>query len=234
MLAPMTDPVFPPRWPATHPDRIQLYSMPTPNGRKVGVALEELGLPYEPHRIDILKDDQFDPDYLRINPNNKIPSIIDPDGPGGKPIAFMESGAILLYLADKTGRLMSQDPALRWETTQWLMLQMASVGPFLGQFGHFFKFARGKTSDDYALNRYSSEAKRLLGVLDKRLAGREYLVGTELSIADIATFPWIAALDFYEGKDHLEYSSFGNVHAWMQRCLARPATQRGFKVCSAE
>lgn len=219
--------LFPKRWPPSHPDRIQLYSLATPNGQKVAIALEEMGLPYEAHRIDIMSNDQFDEDYVRINPNSKIPSIIDPKGPNGAPLAMMESGAILMYLAEKSGKLLPSDPALRWETIQWLFFQMASVGPFLGQFGHFFKFARGKTSDDYALDRYADEAKRLLGVLDRRLEGREYLVGEALTIADVATVPWIFALDFYEGKDRVEYSTFQNIDAWATRCWTRPGFVRG-------
>jgi GST-like protein len=222
--------LFPTRWPAAHPDRIQLYSLATPNGQKVGIALEELGLPYEAHRIDIVAGDQHDPEFRRLSPNGKIPAIVDPDGPGGQPIALMESGAILLYLADKTGRLIPSDPARRWETTQWLFFQMASVGPMFGQFGHFYKFARGKTTDDYGLRRYRDEAKRLLGVLDARLAGRTFLVDEQYTIADIATAPWVRALDFYEGKEVLEYASFENVEPWVERCLSRPAAVRGSNV----
>ena len=221
---------YPARWSPNHPDRIQLYSLATPNGQKIAIALEELGLPYEAHTIDIMSGDQFDPEYLRINPNGKIPSIVDPDGPGGAPIALMESGAILLYLAEKTGRLLPDDPALRWEATQWLFFQMASVGPMFGQFGHFNKFAKGKTSDEYAIERYTKEAKRLLQVLETRLEGREYLAGGELTVADIATVPWIQALDFYEGKERLRYSELERVPAWVERCWSRPAFQRGSKV----
>lgn len=220
-----------PRWPAQHPDRIQLYSLATPNGKKAGIMLEETGLPYEAHKIDIMADDQFDEDYKRINPNSKIPAIIDPNGPGGQPMSVMESGAILQYLADKSGKFMPKQAALRWEVTQWLFFQMASVGPMLGQFGHFFKFAKGKTQDTYAKERYTNEAKRLLGVLNTRLEGRTHLVNDEYTIADIATFPWIMALDFYEGKDALDYDSFENLEPWVQRCATRPATVRGMKVC---
>lgn len=221
---------FPSRWAPRHPDRIQLYSIATPNGQKIAVALEEMGLPYEAHKINILAGDQFDPEYVAINPNSKIPSIIDPAGPGGRPIALMESGAILVYLAEKSGKLLSDDGELRWQAIQWLFFQMASVGPFFGQFGHFHKFARGKTADGYALDRYTKETNRLLGVLDARLEGREYLVGDEYSIADVATFPWVKALDFYQGKDQVEYGSFANVDPWLQRCLARPASVRGMAV----
>jgi GST-like protein len=200
--------------------------MPTPNGKKVSIALEELELPYEPHRVDIHAGDQHSPEYLRINPNAKIPAIIDPNGPGGQPVAMMESGAILLYLAEKTGRLIPQEPLLRLETIQWLFFQMASIGPMMGQFGHFHKFAKGKT-DDYGDTRYTAETKRLLRVLDTRLEGRQYLVGEQLTIADIATVPWMQALDFYEGKTVVEYDSFINVVAWADRVSQRPAYLRG-------
>ncbi|MCH9680282.1 MAG: glutathione S-transferase N-terminal domain-containing protein [Deltaproteobacteria bacterium] len=222
---------LPTRWPAQHPDRIQLYSLATPNGQKAGVVLEELGLPYEAHKIDIMAGDQFDPEYVAINPNSKIPAIIDPNGPGGQPIALMESASILLYLSEKAGGALN--PAEhRWETLQWLFFQMASVGPFFGQFGHFFKFAKDKTTDSYGVERYTKEAKRLLGVLDARLADRTYLVGEQFTLADIATFPWVKALDFYEGKPALDYDSFTNVEPWVQRCLDREAVQRGLAVCS--
>ncbi len=228
----MTASLFPSRFPPQHPDRLQLYSLATPNGQKAGIMLEEIALPYEAHKIDIMAGDQFDEEYKQINPNSKIPSIIDPDGPGGQPIRMMESGAILMYLAKKTGKLLPTDPMLEWETIQWLFFQMASIGPFFGQFGHFYKFARGKTTDDYGLNRYTQEAKRLLGVLNDRLTDRQYLVGEQFTIADIATFPWVNALDFYEGKDHLDYASFAAIQPWVDRCMERPAVQRGIKVCS--
>jgi len=183
-------------------------------------------LPYEPHRVDILAGDQHEPEYLRINPNGKIPSILDPHGPGDQPIAMMESGAILIYLAEKSGRLLSADAVERLETIQWLFFQMAHIGPMFGQFGHFFKFAKGKT-DDYGVKRYGAETTRLLGVLNKRLNGRSFLVGETLSIADVATVPWINGLDFYEGKDYVEYDHFENVIAWVARCMARPTFQRG-------
>ncbi len=224
--------LFPTRWAPHYPERLQLYSLATPNGQKVGVALEELGLAYEAHKIDIMAGDQFDEEYKQINPNSKIPCIIDPNGPQGQPIKMFESGAILWYLAQKTHQLLPLDPALEWETLQWLFFQMSGIGPFLGQFGHFFKFAREKTTDDYALNRYTNEAKRLLGVLNERLKEREYLVGNQFTMADIATFPWINALDFYEGKDHLDYGSFAAIQPWVDRCMARPGVQRGIKVCS--
>ena len=217
---------FPARYPPRYPDRIQLYSMPTPNGQKLGIALEEMELPYEPHRVDIVAGDQHHPEYLRINPNGKIPSILDPHGPGGHPIAMMESGAILIYLAEKSGRLLSPNAVERLETIQWLFFQMAHIGPMFGQFGHFYKYAKGKT-DDYGEKRYGTEVTRLLGVLNERLNGRSFLIGEALSIADVATVPWINGLDFYEGKEYVEYDRFENVIAWVARCTARPAFQRG-------
>lgn len=228
----MTASLYPARWPAKEAGVLQLYSLATPNGQKIGVVLEELELAYEAHRIDIMKDDQFDEDYKKINPNSKIPSIIDPNGPDGKPIALMESGAILMYLAEKTGKLMPEDAHGRWEAVQWLFFQMASVGPMFGQFGHFYKFAADKTNDTYAVEHYSNEVSRLLAVVNDRLAEREYLAGSEYSIADIATFPWINALDFYDGKAEVGYEKFTHVHAWLDRCMQRPAVQRGIKVCS--
>jgi len=221
---------FPSRWPAQHPDRIQLYSVATPNGQKAGIILEELGLPYEAHKINILAGDQFDPEYIQINPNSKIPAIIDPDGPDGEPLAIMESGALMLYLAKKAGKLIPADPRGESIVTQWLFFQVGSVGPMFGQFGHFFKFAKGKT-DTYGEQRYGKEVTRLLGVLERQLSdGREYLAGA-YSIADIANAPWVSALDYYEGKDFVGYGDFPLVQAWLERFFARPAVQRGIKVC---
>lgn len=209
-------------------DKIQLYSIGTPNGWKVSVALEELGLPYEGHKIDIRKGDQFSEEFIKINPNSKIPAIVDPNGPDGKPISVFESGAILLYLAEKTGKLIPQDPRKRVETLQWLFFQMAGVGPMFGQFGHFTRYAPEKI--EYAINRYKNEAKRLLGVLEKQLEGKEYLVG-EYTIADIATFPWVICLDkFYEARETLELDSFPNVQAWVKRCSEKPASVKGLQV----
>lgn len=217
---------FPARWAPQHPDRIQLYSLPTPNGQKVSIALEELGLPYEAHLIDIMKGDQHDPEYASLlNPNGKIPALLDPSGPDGEPIAVMESGAILHYLARKTGKLMPTDPRGENEVLQWVFFQVGSIGPMFGQFGHFYKFAKGKT-DTYGEERYGKEATRLLGVLEQRLQGRDWIVG-DFSIADIALAPWIPALDFYGGKDFVGYSDFPTVDAWVQRFFARPAAQRG-------
>ena len=216
------------RWPAAHPDRIQLYSLPTPNGVKVSIALEEMALPYEAHLVSFATDDQMTPEFLSLNPNNKIPAIIDPDGPGGAPLPLFESGAILLYLAEKTGKLIPAEAADRHLCVQWLMFQMGGVGPMFGQFGHFFKFAADKTSDDYAVDRYAAETRRLLGVLERRLADRLWLLGRDYSIADVATFPWIRVLGgFYEASEALGLDGFPNVAAYLERCLARPAVERG-------
>lgn len=225
--------IYPSRWEPAHPDRLQLYSMATPNGQKIGIALEELGLPYEAHKIDITKGDQFDPEYIAlVSPGSKIPAIIDPHGPGEAPLVLMESGAILLYLAGKGGGLFPDDERLRWETKKWLFFSVGNVGPMLGQFGHFFMFARDKVKDDYPLERYTGIAQHFLGVLDRRLEDRTFLAGDEFTIADVCTLPWINALDFYEGKDHIGYASYTSVQKWVERCMARPAVQRGIKVCA--
>ena len=177
------------RWPAQNPDRIQLYSLPTPNGVKASIMLEETGLPYEAHLVSFGSDDQMTPEFLSLNPNNKIPAMIDPDGPGGKPMPLWESGAILIYLAEKTGKFMPTNPVARYECLQWLMFQMGGVGPMFGQLGHFYKFAADKITDLYPTDRYMSEAKRLLGVLDDRLSDRDFIMGGDYTIADIATAP---------------------------------------------
>lgn len=226
----MSTDLFPKRWPPTHPDRIQLYSLATPNGQKAGIALEELGLAYEAHRIDIMKNDQFDPDFVKLNPNSKIPTLVDPKGPDGQPIAIMESGAILLYLANKAGKLVPKSPRQETELHQWLFFQVGHIGPMFGQFGHFYKFAKGKT-DTYGEARYGKEVKRLLEVLERRLQGRDYLLD-DFSLADIATVPWITALDFYDAKGAVDYDTFPRVDAWVSRFLERPAVQRGIKVCA--
>jgi GST-like protein len=216
------------RWPAQHPDRIQLYSLPTPNGVKVSTMLEETGLPYEAHLVSFGKGDQRTPEFLSLNPNNKIPAIIDPDGPGGKPLALFESGAILLYLAEKTGKLIPADPAGRIECIQWLMFQMGGVGPMFGQFGHFFKFAADKVSDPYPSERYTAETQRLLRVLEGRLDGRDTIMGDQYTIADIAIFPWVRVLGgFYDGAEKLGLGDYPKVMAYVARCEARPATQKG-------
>ena len=219
------------RWPASHPDRIQLYSLPTPNGVKVSIALEELDLPYEPHMIDIGKNETWGPEFLSLNPNGKIPAIIDPDGPGGKPIGLWESGAILLYLAEKTGKLLPQDPAARYETIQWVFFQMAAVGPMFGQLGFFHKFAGREYEDKRPRDRYANESKRLLGVLETRLEGRDWIMGGEYSIADISLLGWIRNLvGFYGAGELVEYDRLKNVPAWLARGLARPAVQRGLEI----
>src|SRR5688572_12832889 len=187
------------RWPANHPDRLQLYSLPTPNGVKVSIMLEEIGLPYEVHLVDFGKDDQKTPEFLSLNPNNKIPAILDPNGPGGKPLGLFESGAILIYLAEKTGQLMPADPAARYETIQWLMFQMGGIGPMFGQLGFFHKFAGKDYEDKRPRDRYVAESKRLLAVLDQRLESRRWIMGDDYTIADIATFGWVRNLiGYYE------------------------------------
>ena len=216
------------RWPAQHPDRIQLYSLPTPNGVKIAIMLEELGLPYEPHLVSFGTDDQMTPEFLSLNPNNKIPAIIDPDGPGGKPLPLFESGAILLYLAEKTGKLIPADPAERIECIQWLMFQMGGVGPMFGQFGHFYKFAAEKITDPYPTDRYTAETQRLLSVLEGQLDGRDFIMGDQYTIADIAIFPWVRVLgDFYDGAEKLGLSNYPKVMAHVDRCVARPAVVKG-------
>ena len=216
------------RWPAKHPDRIQLYSLPTPNGVKASIALEEMELPYEAHLVSFGSDEQMTPEFMSLNPNNKIPAIIDPNGPGGAPLPLFESGAILLYLAEKTGKLIPTAAAARHECVQWLMFQMGGVGPMFGQFGHFHKFAGDKTTDAYANDRYRNETKRLLAVIEARLEGRDYLMGDEYTIADIATFPWIRVLGtFYDAAEALDLAAHCNVQAYLERCVSRPAVDHG-------
>jgi len=222
---------FPKRWPVKNPDVLQLYSMATPNGQKVGIMLEETGLPYEAHLINIMNDDQYDEDYLHLNPNNKIPSIIDPNGPGGQRIAMMESGAILMYLAEKSGQFLPEDPLRRWETLQWVFFQAAHVGPMFGQFGHFYKFAADKTSDSYGVDRYTAETKRILNVLEQRLKNQPWMMGDEVTIADMAIGPWVKAIDFYEGHDQLDTGSYKHVIDYGKRFYDRPGVQAGSKVC---
>jgi len=207
--------------------KIVLYSLATPNGQKIGIMLEELKLPYEAHTIDIKNGEQFTEEFKKVNPNSKIPAIVDPDGPDGKPFAVFESGAILWYLAEKTGKLLPKDPRKRYEVLQWLFWQMSGLGPMFGQLGHFFRYAPEKIQ--YAIDRYSTEARRLLAVLDKQLAGCEYIVG-EYSIADIACIGWVNAVDSY-AHDMLKMDEFQNVMAWKKRLLERPAVQEGMKVC---
>ena len=219
------------RWPAAHPDRIQLYSLPTPNGVKVSIMLEETGLPYEPHTINIGQNETWTPEFLALNPNGKIPAIIDPDGPGGKPLGLFESGAILLYLAEKTGKFLPADPVARIETIQWVFFQMAAVGPMFGQLGFFFKFAGREYEDKRPLERYRAETHRLIRVLEMRLAGRSFIMGDDYTIADIALIGWVRNLiGFYGAGDLVAYHELKEVPAWLERCLARPAVQRGLEI----
>jgi len=219
------------RWPAQYPDRLQLYSFPTPNGVKVSITLEELGLPYEPHAVNIGKNESWTPEFLSLNPNGKIPAIIDPDGPGGKPLGLFESGAILLYLAEKTGKLIPADPSLRYETIQWVFFQMAAIGPMFGQVGFFHKFAGREIEDKRPLQRYVDESKRLLGVIETRLSGREWIMGDEYSIADISMLGWVRNLvGFYGAREIVDFDGLKYVPGWLERGLARPAVQRGLDI----
>ncbi len=219
------------QFPPQHPDRLQLYSLPTPNGVKVSILLEELGLPYEAHLVDIGKDETWTPEFLSLNPNGKIPAIIDPDGPGGKPLPLFESGAILVYLAEKTGRFLPADPAARYETLQWVFFQMAAIGPMFGQLGFFHRFAGREYEDKRPRDRYVAESKRLLGVLEGRLEGRDWIMGADYTIADIAILGWVRNLiGFYEAGDLVGFSDFPRVGAWLKRGLARPAVQRGLEI----
>jgi GST-like protein len=221
------------RWPAQHPDRIQLYSAPTPNGVKVSIALEETGLPYEPHYVNIGKNETWNEDFLELNPNGKIPAIIDPNGPGCKPLPLFESGAILVYLADKSGRLLSTDPALRYETLQWMFFQVGHIGPMFGQVGFFHKFAGRDYEDKRPLHRYRDESIRLLGVLEKRLSDRPWLMGDDYSIADIQTFPWVRNMrGFYDAGELLGLNNFPKTYDWVDRAAARPASVKGLEIPS--
>jgi len=219
------------KWPAQHPDRIQLYSLPTPNGVKVSILLEETGLPYEPHLVSFDRNDQLSPEFLALNPNNKIPAIIDPQGPGGRSLPLFESGAILVYLASKAGRFLPEDLAARYETLQWVMFQMGGIGPMFGQVGFFHKFAGKDFEDKRPRDRYVNESKRLLGVLEQHLAGRDWIMGDEYTIADIAIFPWVNNLvGFYGAGDLVGWSDFKNVQRVLKAFLARPAVQRGLGI----
>ena len=219
------------KWPPRHPDRLQLYSLPTPNGVKVSIMLEEIGLPYEAHAINIGANETWTPEFLSLNPNGKIPAILDPHGPDGKPLALWESGAILVYLAEKTGKLLPVDPAARYETLQWVFFQMAAIGPMFGQLGFFHKFAGREIEDKRPLERYRAETKRLLGVLEQRLAGRDWIMGDDYTIADVATLGWVRNLiGFYGAGDLVDYASLKNTPVWLERGLARPAVQRGLEI----
>ena len=213
------------KWPAQHPDRLQLYSFPTPNGVKISIALEETGLPYEAHRVS-LSGDVTTPEFLSLNPNNKIPAIIDPNGPDGRPVSLFESGAILIYLGEKTGKLLPTDPVEKYHTIQWLMFQMGGIGPMFGQLGYFQKFDGAKIEDPRPRERYVNEAKRLLNVVEQQLAGKDWITGT-YSIADIAIAPWLNALDFYQAKEIVGWDDYKNAVAYVKRFYERKAVQRG-------
>lgn len=214
------------RWPPQNPKIIQLYSFPTPNGVKASVALEEMGLPYEAHKVTLADADVKSPEFLSLNPNNKIPAIIDPDGPDGTPVELFESGAILIYLAEKTGQFIGSGPVERAKVLQWLMFQMGGLGPMLGQLGFFYKFAGSQWEDKRPQQRYIDEAKRLLSVLNNELSGREWIAG-DYSIADMAIAPWLQALDFYGAKEVVEWDSHTNLVRYLDQFVARPAVQKG-------
>ncbi|WP_299762587.1 glutathione S-transferase N-terminal domain-containing protein [Ramlibacter sp.] len=219
------------KWPATQPDRLQLYSLPTPNGVKVSILLEEIGLPYEVHKVSFETSDQATPEFLSLSPNNKIPAILDPHGPGGKPLALFESGAILVYLAEKTGKLIPPDSAGRYEALQWVMFQMGGVGPMFGQLGFFHKFAGKDFEDKRPRDRYVAESRRLLGVLDRHLEGRDWMVGNAYGIADIAIFPWVRNLvGFYGAGELVGFQDFKQVARVLEAFVARPAVVRGLDI----
>jgi GSH-dependent disulfide-bond oxidoreductase len=216
---------------AVSQDKIQLYSWPTPNGVKVSIALEELGLPYEAHAVDISKNRTWTPDFLSLNPNGKIPAILDPHGPDGTPLELFESGAILIYLAEKTGKLLPKNPNKRMETIQWVVFQMAAIGPMFGQFGFFYKFAGKAIEDKRPLERYLAETKRLMGVLDTRLKDRTWIMGDDYTIADISVVGWVRTIiGFYEAREITGYDDFKHLSAWFDRMMARPAVQRGVEI----
>lgn len=222
------------RWPAQHPQRIQLYSLPTPNGVKVSIMLEETGLPYEAHRVSFERQEQLTPEFLSLNPNNKIPAILDPNGPGGQPLALFESGAILLYLAEKSGQFLPSDPARRYETIQWLMFQMGGIGPMFGQVGFFCKYAGKDFEDKRPRDRYVAESARLLAVLDRHLAGRSWMMGDAYTIADMAIFPWIRNLvEHYQAGDLVGFDRFAQVARVLAAFVARPAVVRGLTIPAA-
>ena len=214
------------KWPATNPDVLQLYSFPTPNGVKASIMLEETGIPYEAHKVTLSDADVKSPAFLSLNPNNKIPAIIDPNGPDGAPVGIFESGAILIYLADKSGKFIGSNGAERAHVIQWLMFQMGGLGPMLGQLGFFWKFAGSEWEDKRPQQRYIDEAKRLLAVLNGELADKDWIAG-DYSIADIAIGPWLAALDFYGVKDTVGWEDNTNLVAYLDRFLSRPAVQKG-------
>lgn len=219
------------KWPAQHPDRLQLYSLPTPNGVKVSIMLEETALPYEAHLVSFERNEQNSPEFLSLNPNNKIPAILDPNGSDGHPIALFESGAILIYLAEKTGQLLPLNPAQRYQTLQWLMFQMSGIGPMFGQVGFFHKFAGREYEDKRPRDRYISESRRLLGVLEQHLQDKDWMLGNTYSIADIAIWPWVRNLiGFYGAGDLVGITDFANVQRVLTQFLERPAVQRGLLI----
>ncbi|MCF6321029.1 MAG: glutathione S-transferase N-terminal domain-containing protein [Rhizobiaceae bacterium] len=219
------------RWPAKNSDIIQLYSLATPNGIKVSAMLEETGLAYEAHKVDFGADEQHSPEFESLNPNGKIPAILDPDGPGGKPLGLFESGAILQYLAEKSGKLLSADPVIRIKTLQWVNFQMGGVGPMFGQFGHFYMFAKDACDHPYPLERYKNETQRLLGVLDDHLEDKDWISGDDYSIADIASWPWVACLGgFYKAAEFLELDDYENVNRWLKTCADRPASKKAVSI----
>ncbi|TWX65886.1 glutathione S-transferase [Colwellia demingiae] len=210
---------------------IQLYSLGSPNGIKIPIALEEMGLDYDVHPVDILKGEQHNDDFKKINPNSKIPALVDLNGPGNSSHSIMESGAILLYLAEKSGKLMYQDPVLRSETIQWLFFQSSAVGPMFGAFGHFHTYSKDACDHPYPEERFANETKRLLKIIDERLENQDFIVGDEYSIADISIFPWVIWLDvFYNASEQLSLKSFTHLMQWLDVCKNRPATIRGFDV----
>ncbi|MBW4981867.1 glutathione S-transferase N-terminal domain-containing protein [Mameliella sp. CS4] len=217
------------RWPAQHPERLQLYSLPTPNGVKASIMLEETGLPYEAHRVTLSDADVKSEAFLSLNPNNKIPAIIDPDGPDGAPLALFESGAILLYLGEKSGKLLGRSAGEKHQITQWLMFQMGGVGPMFGQLGFFHKFGGSEIEDPRPRERYINEAKRLLTVIEGQLADKEWIAG-EYSIADIAIAPWLNILDFYGARDVVGWADHPRAVAYLERFMNRPAVQRGMNI----
>lgn len=221
------------KWPAKYPDRIQLYSLPTPNGIKASAMLEESGLPYEPHLVNFGADDQLTPEFMSLNPNNKIPAILDPNGPDGSPIGLWESGAILIYLANKSGKLFPSDPAKRYETLQWLMFQMGGAGPMFGQFGFFHKFAGSEIEDKRPYERYQNESKRLLHVVNGQLQNSAYIAGDEYTLADLALWPWVRTLSgFYDAAEALELEKYESIGEWLENCTNRPASKAAINIPS--
>jgi GST-like protein len=219
------------KWPPKYPQRLQLYSLATPNGVKVSIMLEETGLPYEAHEVSFESRDQLSPEFLALNPNNKIPVVVDPDGPGGKPLTLFESGAILWYLAEKTGQFLPAAAAARYETLQWLMFQMSGIGPMMGQLGFFHRYAGKEFEDKRPRDRYVAEVRRLLAVLDQRLAERAWVMGEVYTIADIAIFPWVEnLLGNYAAGPLVGYEQFRHVDRAFQAFMARPAVQRGLHI----